>query len=75
MTGNEIPSEVGRHVCARQAGEPVWLLARAGGGWIAECGVPGCAWHTSHDQPEQADDVGAGHVFTVHAPGVIGEEG
>jgi len=40
MTGNEIPSEVGRHVCARQAGEPVWLLARADGGWIAECGSP-----------------------------------
>jgi len=75
MTTGHTPSEVNRHVCARQAGEPVWLLARADGQWIAECGVPGCAWHTTHDHPEAADDAGAGHALSAHPPAAIVEEG
>jgi hypothetical protein len=73
MTRDTTPSEI-RHVCARQAGEPVWLLAQSGGGWVAECGVPGCAWTTSHDHPDQADDAAAGHALAAHPPEPIGEE-
>jgi hypothetical protein len=74
MSSREMNSSEIRHVCARQAGEPVWLLARSEGGWIAECGIPGCAWQTSHDHPEAADDAAAGHALAAHPPEGIGED-
>ena len=67
------PAPARVHGCPGHAGEPVWLLTSPAGQWVAECGLPGCNWTSSHlpadlaDLADLVDDLAAGHALT-HQP-------